>query len=98
MARKVNENIVVTENVEEIETTTKIETEKYKTEKCKVLSYNKKTKELDIDFKGYGIRLNNIRNINSDYVDIKYIGEIGKSNFSCRLYVMTCVKTAMKNL
>ena len=85
MARKVNENIVVTENVEEIETTTKIATEKYKTEKCKVLSYNKKTKELDIDFKGYGIRLNNVRNINSDYVDIKYIGEIGKSNFSCRL-------------
>ena len=85
MARKVNENIVVTENVEEIETTTKIETEKYKTEKCKVLSYNKKTKELDIDFKGYGIRLNNVRNINSDSVDIKYIGEIGKSNFSCRL-------------
>ena len=85
MARKVNENIVVTENVEEIETTTKITTEKYKTEKCKVLSYNKKTKELDIDFKGYGIRLNNVRNINSDYVDIKYIGEIGKSNFSCGL-------------
>ena len=85
MARKANENIVVTENVEEIETTTKIATEKYKTEKCKVLSYNKKTKELDIDFKGYGIRLNNVRNINSDYVDIKYIGEIGKSNFSCKL-------------
>ena len=85
MARKANENIVVTENVEEIETTTKIATEKYKTEKCKVLSYNKKTKELDIDFKGYGIRLNNIRNINSDYVDIKYIGEIGKPNFSCEL-------------
>ena len=85
MARKANENIVVTENVEKIETTTKIATEKYKTEKCKVLSYNKKTKELDIDFKGYGIRLNNVRNINSDYVDIKYIGEIGKSNFSCRL-------------
>ena len=85
MARKVNENIVVTENIEEIETTTKIATEKYKTEKCKVLSYNKKTKELDIDFKGYGIRLNNAEVINSDYVDIKYIGEIGKSNFSCRL-------------
>ena len=85
MARKTSENIVVTENVEEIETTTKIATEKYKTEKCKVLSYNKKTKELDIDFKGYGIRLNNAEIINSDYVDIKYIGEIGKSNFSCRL-------------
>ena len=85
MARKTSENIVVTENVEEIETTTRNVNEKYKTEKCKVLSYNKKTKELDIDFKGYGIRLNNVRNINSDYVDIKYIGEIGKSNFSCRL-------------
>ena len=85
MARKVNENIVVTENVEEIETTTKIETEKYKTEKCKVLAYNTRTKELDIDFKGYGIRLNNAEIINSDYVDIKYIGEIGKPNFSCEL-------------
>ena len=85
MARKVNENIVVTENVEEIETTTKIATEKYKTEKCKVLSYNTRTKELDIDFKGYGIRLNNAEVINSDYVDIKYIGEIGKPNFSCEL-------------
>ena len=85
MARKTSENIVVTENVEEIETTTRNVNEKYKTEKCKVLSYNKKTKELDIDFKSYGIRLNNVRNINSDYVDIKYIGEIGKPNFSCEL-------------
>ena len=85
MARKVNENIVVTENVEEIETTTKIATEKYKTIKCKVLAYNTRTKELDIDFKGYGIRLNNAEIINSDYVDIKYIGEIGKPNFSCEL-------------
>ena len=39
----------------------------------------------DIDFKGYGIRLNNAEVINSDYVDIKYIGEIGKPNFSCEL-------------
>ena len=85
MARKVNENIVVTENVEEIETTTKIATEKYKTEKCKVLSYNKKTKELDIDFKGYGIRFNNVDEVNSDSVSVKYRGEIGKPNFSCRL-------------
>ena len=85
MARKVNENIVVTENVEKIETTTKTVTEKYKTEKCKVLSYNNKTKELDIDFKGYGIRLNNVDEINSDSISIKYHGEIGKSNFSCKL-------------
>lgn len=89
MARKVNETIVVTENVEEIETTTKIVTEKYKTEKCRVLSYNSKTKELDVDFKGYGIRLNNVlknvKNVDSNYVDIKYIGEIGSPDFSCKL-------------
>ena len=85
MARKTSENIAVTENAEKIETTTKTVTEKYKTEKCKVLSYNNKTKELDIDFKGYGIRLNNIDKINSDFVFVKYRGEIGKSNFSCRL-------------
>ena len=85
MARKVNENIVVTENVEEIETTTKIKTEKYKTEKCKVLNYNDKTQELDIDFQGYGIRLHNVENIDSDYVKIKYLGEIGKVNFSYEL-------------
>ena len=85
MARKVNENIVVTENVEEIETTTRNVNEKYKTEKCKVLSYNKKTKELDIDFKGYGIRFNNVDDVNSDFVSVKYRGEIGKSNFSCEL-------------
>ena len=85
MARKTSENIVVTENVEEIETTTRNVNEKYKTEKCKVLSYNKKTKELDIDFKGYGIRFNNVDDVNSDFVFVKYRGEIGKSNFSCRL-------------
>ena len=32
---------------------------KYKTEKCRILSYNKATKELDIDFHGYGIRIKN---------------------------------------
>ena len=85
MARKTSENIVVTENVEEIETTTRNVNEKYKTEKCKVLSYNKKTKELDIDFKGYGIRFNNGDDVNSDSISVKYRGEIGKSNFSCRL-------------
>lgn len=68
--------------------TTKLKTrveEKYKTEKCKVLSYNQKTKELDFDFKGYGVRLNNVDDIESDFVIVKYVGEIGKANFSCRL-------------
>lgn len=83
MARKINENIEITEK--EVDAYSKSVIEKYKTEKCKVLSYNEKTKELDIDFKGYGIRLNDIDNIKSDTVSIKYRGEIGKSNFFCTL-------------
>ncbi len=39
-------------------------------------------KKLDIDFNGYGIRLNNINNIESDFVTVKYYGEIEKANFS----------------
>ena len=85
MSRKINQNFEVVENAETKTSIVATEIKKHKTIKCKVLSYNKKTKELDIDFKGYGIRLNNVRNINSDYVDIKYIGEIGKPNFSCEL-------------
>ena len=60
-------------------------TPKYKAEKCKVLAYNSNTLELDIEFKGYGIRLSNISDITSDMVLIKYYGEIGKANFSCGL-------------
>ena len=85
MARKVNENIDVIENAETKTSIVETEIKKYKMEKCKVLAYNARTKELDVDFKGYGIRLNNAKNINSDYVDIKYIGEIGNSDFSCKL-------------
>ena len=85
MARKVSENIEVIENAEVKTGIVETETKKYKTIKCKVLAYNTRTKELDIDFKGYGIRLNNAEIINSDYVDVKYVGEIGKSNFSCEL-------------
>lgn len=60
-------------------------TEKYKTKKCDVLSYNKDTKELDINFSGYGIRLYNITESIGDSVVIKYRGEIGTSSFVCRL-------------
>ena len=81
MARKVNQNL----DAETKTSIVKTEIKKHKTIKCKVLAYNPRTKELDIDFKGYGIRLNNAEIINSDYVDIKYIGEIGKPNFSCEL-------------
>lgn len=59
--------------------------EKYKTKKCNVLSYNADTKELDIDFSGYGIRLYNVSENIGASVNIKYRGEIGTSNFICRL-------------
>lgn len=59
--------------------------EKFKTEKCKVLSYNKKTKELDVDFLGYGIRLFNIDKDIGDVVSIKYRGQIGTPDFEYRL-------------
>lgn len=59
--------------------------EKFKTEKCKVLSYNKDTKELDVDFSGYGIRLYNVSKDIGDFVNIRYRGEIGKSNFEYRI-------------
>lgn len=88
MAKKIS-NIEEAENIEENKEekiiVEKPTSKRYKTEKCKVLSYNDKSKELDIDFKGYGIRLNNINNIQSDFVTVKYYGEIGKSTFSCEL-------------
>lgn len=59
--------------------------EKFKTKKCKVLSYNKGTKELDIDFCGHGVRLYNVTKNVKDLVDIKYRGEIGTPSFKCRL-------------
>lgn len=85
MARKKNEAMVA-ENISS-ETSGNIKTSviKYKTEKCKVLSYNEKTKELDIEFQGYGIRLNDIDSINEDSVLIKYRGEIGEPDFSYKL-------------
>lgn len=59
--------------------------EKFKTENCKVLSYNVTTKELDIDFCGFGIRLYEINKDIGETVDIKYRGKIGTSNFECKL-------------
>lgn len=61
------------------------ETIKYKTEKCKILSFNPNTKEIDVNFKGYGIRLKNAVCSESDFILVKYSGEIGKPNFICGL-------------
>ena len=86
MTKKVNENMDNNKTNVSVEDN---KLPKYKTEKCRVLSYNSKTKELDVDFKGYGIRLNNVlknvKNVDSNYVYIKYIGEIGNPDFSCKL-------------
>ena len=59
--------------------------EKYKTLKCKVLSYDKNTKELDVDFNGYGVRLHNVSKNIEDYVVVKYKIEIGKTDFICKV-------------
>ncbi len=65
--------------------TVKNNTTRYKTENCKVLLYDPKNKVLDILFKGYGIRINNAENPQSEYIKVKYRGEIGCSNFVCKL-------------
>lgn len=59
--------------------------EKFKTKKCKVLSYNHETQELDVDFAGYGIRLYHIAENVGDYIVIRYRGEIGTPSFVYRL-------------
>lgn len=91
MARKKDENIVVEENVIESAdvdnniTEFKDTTNKYKTELCRILAYNSITKELDVDFKNYGVRIQNVSNVKDDYVTVKYKGDIGKPNFICKL-------------
>lgn len=85
MARKKSENIETVENPQDITEIAATNNKKYKTEKCRVLLYNQATKELDIDFHGYGIRIKNADNINSDSILLKYTGEIGKPDFSYKI-------------
>ena len=86
------------EEIKEESTTIKTEPEKekkkpgnlnvngqYKTENCKVLSFNPATKELDIEFKGYGVRLYYSGVINSAYIPVRYYGEIWKPGFKCQV-------------
>ena len=60
-------------------------TEKFKTEKCRVLHYDKQLKTLDISFKGYGIRFNNVNGDIGDLVEVKYRGKIGTPGFVYKL-------------
>lgn len=53
-----------------------------KIETCKVTGFDKNRKTLNISFKGYGIQLSGIDVLESDYVKIKYVSDIGKDDFT----------------
>lgn len=57
----------------------------FKEKICDVISYNKKERTLDVVFDNFGVRLKNIDNFKGDKALIKYKGEIGKSNFICKM-------------
>lgn len=57
----------------------------YKVKECKIISYNETTKELDVLFDNYGIRINNSNPVTDSTVSVKYKGAIGKSNFICKI-------------
>ena len=58
----------------------------YKIKKCEVISYNERTKTLDVRFDKFGVRIKNVESFNNgNIVEIKYKGEIGKPNFEYRL-------------
>lgn len=56
-----------------------------KKKECKVINFDKKNGYLDILFDDYGVRISDIKDFNDDIAIVKYTGEIGKPNFSCRL-------------
>lgn len=57
----------------------------FKEKECKVISYNDKSKTLDVKFDGYGIRIKNVDTFSGDVAIVKYKGEIGKPNFEYKL-------------
>lgn len=86
MAPAETPEILSTTITSEEKTNKRKKTFNFKEKKCRVISYNKKMGILDISFDGYGIRLRNVfENAIGDSVTIKYKGEIGNPNFSCKL-------------
>ena len=59
----------------------------YKSQNCKVISYNEKNKTLDVQFNGYGIRIKNVLNFNNtvNEVTVLYKSDIGKPDFEYKL-------------
>ena len=58
---------------------------KNKEKECKVIRYDSYKNTLDVNFDGYGIRINNVKKFNGDTVIIKYKGDIGKPNFEYKI-------------
>ena len=59
----------------------------YKSQNCKVISYDKNNKTLAVQFIGYGIRIKNVLNFDNTVteVSILYKSEIGKPDFEYKL-------------
>lgn len=57
----------------------------FKQKTCRVLRYNKDFKELDIDFEGYGLKIKDVDECNSNTVVVDYHGEIGTPLFTYKL-------------
>ena len=57
----------------------------FKEKECEVISYNKRTCTLDVNFNGHGIRIRNVKDFCGDVVTVKYKSEIGKPNFEIKL-------------
>lgn len=60
--------------------------EDFKAKVCRVILYNDPTKELYVVFDGYGISIKNVESYDgSKSVSVKYTGEIGSADFSCKV-------------
>ena len=57
----------------------------FKEKECRVISYNKHSKTLDIMFDNYGIRLKNIETFTENTINIKYKGDLGRPDFEIKL-------------
>lgn len=57
----------------------------FRTKTCRVIEYNSITKNLDVDFDGFGVRIPNAENVDGATVTVRYKGTIGKPDFICKL-------------
>lgn len=57
----------------------------FRTKECRVIEYNARTKNLDVDFDGYGVRIPNVDHVDGTTVTVKYKSKIGKPDFICKL-------------